>query len=89
MYEEKYSKVVAQKADPEAVMTKGHSGRGFETTIINVMEDGTERKHRLAARLKKDLVKRLGQLPVENVQGMEIEVNRGFTRMELFGYNGV
>lgn len=83
---EKKLKVIAQKADPEAVIEKGRRG-GFSTTIICVMEDGTERKHRLATTLKRDLIKKLTRLPVDNVKGMELGTN--FFTIDVFGYNGI
>jgi hypothetical protein len=82
-------KVVAQKADPNAVITKSRDGRGFETTVINVLENGTERPYRVSTTRKKDLVKRLTKLPVENVVGMSVDEERGFVSFELFAYNGV
>lgn len=79
-------KVVAQKADPNAVIFK-NAGKRFQTTIIYVMEDGTERPHTLTAERKKDLVARLAKLPIDNVRGMMID--GPFISVELFAYNGV
>lgn len=80
-------KVVAQKADPQAAIKKSWDGRRFETNIINVMEDGTEQPHRLTCDRKKDIVKKLEKLPIENVRGMETDGM--FVSIELFAYNGV
>lgn len=82
---EKNIKVVAQKADPEAVIEKGR--HGFSTTILCVLEDGTERKHRISTTRKKDLAPKLAKLPIENVKGMELG-DRSCT-IEVFGYNGI
>lgn len=78
-------KVVAQKADPDAVIEKGR--HGFSTTIICVMEDGTERKHRINTTRKRDLAPKLAKLPIEKIRGMELA--GGMWSIEIFGYNGV
>lgn len=82
-------RVVSQKVNPAAVVRKGT--RGFSTTIICVMEDGSERVHQISTTLKRDLAKKLAKLPVENVKGMEMEQRDGWSSftIELFGYNGV
>lgn len=79
--------VKAQKADPQAVIVKGQRG-GFDTTIINVMEDGSERKYKVSFDRKKDLVARLQNLPKDNVKGMGYSQD-GFISIEIFAYNGV
>lgn len=79
-------KVVAQKADPDASISKGLLG-GFQSTVINVFEDGSERVYRVSSTRKRDLVTKLGKLPLENVKGMTLK--DGFYSMSLFEYNGV
>lgn len=73
-------KVVAQKANPQAVISKMPRG-GFETTIINVLEDGTERPYRVTSTRKRDLLARLQKLPIENVRGMEVDDINGMVSM--------
>lgn len=84
-------KVLAQKADPNAIITKTTDGKGFMTSIINVMEDGTERPYMVQRTLKKKLVAALTKLPIENVRGMEIDVNSPYSgvTIDLFGTNSV
>lgn len=84
---ERTIKVVAQKADPQAEIVKGQ--RGFSTTVINVMEDGTERPYRITCNRKRDLLADLQKLPIDNVKGMEVDADRGYVSFELFAYNGV
>lgn len=83
--EEQVLKVTAQKVDPDALITKTRDG--FSTTIICVMDNGTERKHRVTTTRKRDLIAKLAKLPIENITGMELGGN--FWSIELFGYNGV
>lgn len=81
-------KVVAQKADPEAVISKQARG-GFESTVIVVLEDGTERKHRVSSTRKRDLVKKLEKLPISDIRGMTVSNSGGWFTYSLFEYNGV
>lgn len=81
-------KVTAQKANPQAVIIKTPRG-GFETRIINVLEDGTERPYRVVRDRKRDLLKDLTKLPIENIVGMEVDLDRGTSTIELFKYNGI
>lgn len=85
---ERTIKVVAQKTDPQAEISKGQRG-GFQTTVLNVLADGTERQYRVVSTRKKDLVAKLQKLPIENIRGMQVDVDRGFVSFELFTYNGV
>lgn len=84
-------RVVAQKADPNAKKIV-NTGRGFQTTVIYVLEDGRELVTNERATKKKDLVKSLAKLPVDNVKGLEVELRDGriySSLMELIGYNGI
>lgn len=78
--------VVAQKADPNAVIRKAFI-KGWESTCINVMEDGTERPYRISAGTKKELQADLLKLPINNVRGIWVE--NGRVLLELFKYNGI
>lgn len=77
-------KVIAQKVNPQAKISKTPRG-AFQTTIINVLEDGTEQPYRITDTRKRDLLKDLEKLPIENIQGMWVDrVHGSVTKLLSF-----